>query len=233
MPGSRASSSLGINGSTWGGGAGAGRDPRGRARSRDYLKQYVICFPGYCEHTADSELHLRCLQEITYLTSSTTLNPLAPTSYAAPNVSRPRKTLHDLPPPSSASQSQPGLINLPAPLPPPLSLAHDAGSASSGPPTGATSATALTNFPSDPASAFVPLKRQISLPLPAASTPPTPLPPSPTPFFPPPSAPTPLPSTGESAPVPPPSTVRIPGVPPPPPRHTRHNPPLSPLRGRG
>ncbi|KAL8279921.1 hypothetical protein RQP46_007771 [Phenoliferia psychrophenolica] len=160
--GSRASSSLGINGTgsgtgTWGASAAAGRDPRGRARSRDYLKQ--------------------CLQEITYLTSSTTLNPLAPTSHSAPNIPRPRKTLPDLPPPTSQSNShppssQPGLITLPSPLPP----LHLESPSHAPPPLisqsqgQSASASALTNFPSDPASAFVPLKRQISQPLPAASS---------------------------------------------------------------
>ncbi|GAA5953728.1 hypothetical protein JCM3765_006951 [Sporobolomyces pararoseus] len=70
---------------TWGltmGGTLSGRDPRGKARSRDYLKQ--------------------CLQEITYLTSSTTLNPLSNTSYAAPQIPRPRKVLSDhVPPPTT------------------------------------------------------------------------------------------------------------------------------------
>ena len=58
MPGtqSRAQSSLSVNGGTgtWGttgGGVGMGisgagaRDPRGKARSRDYLKQYVVVSP--------------------------------------------------------------------------------------------------------------------------------------------------------------------------------------------
>lgn len=68
--------------------AGGLRDPRGKARSRDYLKQ--------------------CLQEITYLTSSATLNPLAAHSYAAPGVPRPRKVLPDQVPATSA----PGVLNL-------------------------------------------------------------------------------------------------------------------------
>ncbi|GAA5992614.1 hypothetical protein JCM10908_002688 [Rhodotorula pacifica] len=79
--------------------ASAPRDPRGKARSREYLKQ--------------------CLQEITYLTSSATLNPLAAHSYAAPGVNRPRKVLPEqVPPPppaaAGAGSQQPGVINLAA-----------------------------------------------------------------------------------------------------------------------
>ena len=51
-----------------------GRDPRGRAKSREYLKQ--------------------CLQEITYLTSAAALNPLPEKTPAG--VSRPRKEIHDI-----------------------------------------------------------------------------------------------------------------------------------------
>lgn len=91
------------------------------------------------------------MQEITYLTSTTTLNPLSATSFAAPNLPRPRKTLPDQLP-TSILPRPPAPTDVPAPslaaatsfeLPPP----HP-----------------ITNFPSDPASAFVPLKRQISQP---------------------------------------------------------------------
>ncbi|GAA6063981.1 hypothetical protein JCM10212_005791 [Sporobolomyces blumeae] len=84
---------------TWGLTMGAtlgGRDPRGKARSREYLKQ--------------------CLQEITYLTSSSTLNPLSVTSYAAPHVARPRKVLPDwVPPPSTSNPPTTGAGNPNAP----------------------------------------------------------------------------------------------------------------------
>ncbi|GAA6052550.1 hypothetical protein JCM3770_003238 [Rhodotorula araucariae] len=176
-----------------GAGAGAGaRDPRGKARSREYLKQ--------------------CLQEITYLTSSATLNPLAAHSYAAPSVPRPRKVLPDQVPAASA----PGVINLATagaptaaaatqaqaqaqeptgdgaapPLAPATEPAQDASrspppqaptqtpaAAAAPTPTAAAAAAAaapapapvahpelLTSFPSDPPSAFVPLRRQISHP---------------------------------------------------------------------
>ncbi|GAA5940833.1 hypothetical protein JCM3775_006825 [Rhodotorula graminis] len=169
----------GHNTGTWSSAASAAaasagaRDPRGKARSREYLKQ--------------------CLQEITYLTSSATLNPLAAHSYAAPSVPRPRKVLPDQVPPTSA----PGVINL-APPPagsaqtgevPPLAAGGETSSApsSSSAPTPSKSAPAvlspapaaesssstnkpaphhdlLTSFPSDPPSAFVPLRRQISQP---------------------------------------------------------------------
>ncbi|GAA5847538.1 hypothetical protein JCM9279_005285 [Rhodotorula babjevae] len=155
--------------------AGA-RDPRGKARSREYLKQ--------------------CLQEITYLTSSATLNPLAAHSYAAPSVPRPRKVLPEQVPPASA----PGVINLAQPPAtaaaagsaqtgevPPLAAGGESSSASSAPtpsksapavvtPAPAAESTSstgnkaaphhdlLTSFPSDPPSAFVPLRRQISQP---------------------------------------------------------------------
>lgn len=51
------------------------RDPRGRAKSREYLKQ--------------------CLQEITYLTSVTALNPLPEKTVAG--MSRPRKAVVEMP----------------------------------------------------------------------------------------------------------------------------------------
>ncbi|KAM0751521.1 WD40 repeat-like protein [Meredithblackwellia eburnea MCA 4105] len=154
-PTSRASSSLGINGTTssWAaaGGPPGARDPRGRARSRDYLKQ--------------------CLQEITYLTSQTTLNPLAPASNAAPNINRPRKVLPDLPPPSSSAHpslpNQPGLINLPGPISSNTSSSVDHSQGAQG--GSSAAAAAITNFPSDPASAFVPLRRQVSQPIPSVS----------------------------------------------------------------
>lgn len=41
---SRASSSMGLHPPLVGGGIGGARDPRGRARSRDYLKQFVFFF---------------------------------------------------------------------------------------------------------------------------------------------------------------------------------------------
>jgi striatin 1/3/4 len=52
-----------------------GRDPRGRAKSRDYLKQ--------------------CLQEINYLTSLSTLNPLP--EKMSTGLSRPRKVTVEMP----------------------------------------------------------------------------------------------------------------------------------------
>ncbi|GAA5913777.1 hypothetical protein JCM8208_004164 [Rhodotorula glutinis] len=174
----------GLNTGTWSSAASAAaatagaRDPRGKARSREYLKQ--------------------CLQEITYLTSSATLNPLAAHSYAAPSVPRPRKVLPEQVPPASA----PGVINLAQPPAataagsaqtgevPPLAAGGESSSApssSSSGPTPSKSAPAimspapvvesnsstnkpaphydlLTSFPSDPPSAFVPLRRQISQP---------------------------------------------------------------------
>jgi len=174
-----ASAPDGHNTGTWSSAASAAaagaRDPRGKARSREYLKQ--------------------CLQEITYLTSSATLNPLAAHSYAAPSVPRPRKVLPEQVPPASA----PGVINLAQPPAaagsaqtgevPPLAGAESLSSApsSSSGPTPSKSAPAvmspapaaesasssnkpaphhdlLTSFPSDPPSAFVPLRRQISQP---------------------------------------------------------------------
>lgn len=121
---SRASSSMGLHPPLVGGGIGGARDPRGRARSRDYLKQ--------------------CLQEITYLTSPSTLNPLSTTSHSAPTIPRPKKLLPDLQiPPSTAPPTQPGSIHLPIPIPTP-------------PPP--------TSYPSDYPSSFIPLKRVFSSP---------------------------------------------------------------------
>ncbi|GAA6043290.1 hypothetical protein JCM8097_003038 [Rhodosporidiobolus ruineniae] len=161
---------------TWSAAAGgaaaaAARDPRGKARSREYLKQ--------------------CLQEITYLTSSTTLNPLSSYSYAAPSVPRPHKSLPDtvptaggagviaLPPSSTAAAPAPvpGEVqpfaesaSAPSTAPaPPISAPPPASSAAPVDPTPAPAAAStktslLSSFPSDPPSAFVPLKRQISQP---------------------------------------------------------------------
>ncbi|BGP28192.1 striatin-related protein [Rhodotorula toruloides] len=172
----------GIQTGTWSGAAAAAtassagglRDPRGKARSREYLKQ--------------------CLQEITYLTSSTTLNPLAAHSYAAPSVPRPRKIL-----PDHVPTAGPGVLNLaggtpsslpattgpmnlaptelepfantaippstapsiPSTLPPPPPLPSLAADA---PAPGMPKQDLLTSFPSDPPSAYVPLRRQISQP---------------------------------------------------------------------
>lgn len=49
-----------------------GRDPKSRARSRDYLKQYAFVL----KRLFDSHTPSRCLQEIQYLTSPQALNPL-------------------------------------------------------------------------------------------------------------------------------------------------------------
>jgi striatin 1/3/4 len=49
-----------------------GRDPKSRARSRDYLKQYACSF----KESFHFLIHHRCLQEIQYLTSPQALNPL-------------------------------------------------------------------------------------------------------------------------------------------------------------
>ncbi|BGP36019.1 1,2-dihydroxy-3-keto-5-methylthiopentene dioxygenase [Rhodotorula toruloides] len=170
----------GFQTGTWSGAAAAAtastagglRDPRGKARSREYLKQ--------------------CLQEITYLTSSATLNPLAAHSYAAPSVPRPRKVL-----PDHVPTAGPGVLNLaggaPSSLPPaatgptnlaptelepfantaiPPSTAPAIPSTLPPPPPPSLPPLApdapkqdlLTSFPSDPPSAFVPLRRQISQP---------------------------------------------------------------------
>lgn len=53
-----------------------GRDPKSRARSRDYLKQYVkqVNAYGYVSHMSYD--HFRCLQEVSYLTSPQAMNPL-------------------------------------------------------------------------------------------------------------------------------------------------------------
>lgn len=175
---SRPLSQLGLNGNTLGGGGGntgtwgglggatlggGGRDPRGKARSRDYLKQ--------------------CLQEITYLTSSTTLNPLGPTSYGAPGAARPRKVLpENLPPPVSGTDQAkggvPGLISLPGGLAGMTAGSEAASGSSAGPVVTPAPAPAhpapqakqLAEFKpasgpaGDAASAFVPLKRTISQP---------------------------------------------------------------------
>lgn len=120
-------------------GGGGLRDPRGKARSREYLKQ--------------------CLQEITYLTSSATLNPLAAHSYAAPGVPRPRKVLPDQVPVSAAAgaggSTQPGIINLAPPAT--TSLAASSGAppsaaqASAPVPTPTTNSSVVTSSrPSDP-----------------------------------------------------------------------------------
>lgn len=136
----------------------------------------------------------RCLQEITYLTSATTLNPLSATSYSAPNVPRPRKVLPDhvpapgapgvfnvsFPPRADASSStSAGAPPAPAPAPPlPTSSAafelppqQTAGAAPIAQPQFTPAAPApqqpahpITKFPSDPASTYVPLKRTISQP---------------------------------------------------------------------
>lgn len=136
----------------------------------------------------------RCLQEITYLTSATTLNPLSATSYSAPNVPRPRKVLPDhipapgapgvfnvsFPPRSDApSSTSAGAPPAPAPAPPlPISSAAfelpPQQTAAPAPiaqpqftpaaPTPQQPAHPITKFPSDPASAYVPLKRTISQP---------------------------------------------------------------------
>ncbi|KAM0787281.1 hypothetical protein ACM66B_006514 [Microbotryomycetes sp. NB124-2] len=145
------------------------RDPRGKARSRDYLKQ--------------------CLQEITYLTSATTLNPLSASSQAAPNVQRPRKVLPDHVPAtgpgvinlpnrsastaelgssSIASMDSAGSTNVSAPAKstpaPVVSAPSTNASMSQAPSSTSASAQSITKYPSDPASAFVPLKRTISQP---------------------------------------------------------------------
>jgi len=66
---------------------GIGRDPKARARSRDYLKQ--------------------CLQEINYLTSNPVLNPLPQQSALIPGIERPRKNLNE----AQASPSHPNQAN--------------------------------------------------------------------------------------------------------------------------
>lgn len=113
------------------------RDPKSRARSRDYLKQYVTPLQNRSKCHADGIL--RCLQEISYLTSPAAMNPLPnrlpltltvpPTTGISPSASatgdpqtssalaagtilevpdRPRKVLPDGPFPAG----QPGVIGL-------------------------------------------------------------------------------------------------------------------------
>lgn len=56
-----------------------GRDPKSRARSRDYLKQYVCAFLTFVSSLLAQNLidgGYRCLQEISYLTSPQAMNPL-------------------------------------------------------------------------------------------------------------------------------------------------------------
>ena len=60
--------------SAWKSIGGVQRDPKSRARSREYLKQSVDMFPFNLLVMIIS----RCLQEITYLTSPGALNPLPP-----------------------------------------------------------------------------------------------------------------------------------------------------------
>lgn len=104
---------FGAGGITSGGVAGwnpaLGRDPRGRARSRDYLKQCVICSGAQerivvSNESANGSRH-RCLQEISYLTSTTTLNPLPETS--SNGISRPRKVMVSLPSTQSQNANAP------------------------------------------------------------------------------------------------------------------------------
>lgn len=99
----------------------------------------------------------RCLQEITYLTSSATLNPLSTTSFATPAIPRPRKTL-------SENNLPAGTLPLPSTSTAPLSLhplpPNPPGMYSF---NGNRPIESTTNYPSDPASVFVPLKRQVSL----------------------------------------------------------------------
>lgn len=64
---------IGVTGLAWH--SAHTRDPRGRAKSREYLKQ--------------------CLQEISYLTSASALNPLPERGVAG--LHRPRKTMLDMP----------------------------------------------------------------------------------------------------------------------------------------
>lgn len=52
-----------------------GRDPKSRARSRDYLKQYVGIVPRMA-YILILFASSRCLQEISYLTSPQAMNPL-------------------------------------------------------------------------------------------------------------------------------------------------------------
>lgn len=68
MSKSSSDSNHGVN--TWKSVGAVPRDPKSRARSREYLKQYV--------YPAIACTDIRCLQEITYLTSPGALNPLPP-----------------------------------------------------------------------------------------------------------------------------------------------------------
>jgi striatin 1/3/4 len=52
-----------------------GRDPKSRARSKEYLKQCVLSLPTWCISYILTS-YLRCLQEISYLTSPQAMNPL-------------------------------------------------------------------------------------------------------------------------------------------------------------
>ncbi|WAR63909.1 hypothetical protein PtB15_16B68 [Puccinia triticina] len=68
---------------------GLGRDPKARARSRDYLKQ--------------------CMQEVNYLTSNQVLNPLPQQSALIPGIERPRKILNET---QAAAQGGPNQANV-------------------------------------------------------------------------------------------------------------------------
>lgn len=78
LPGGSSTLNLGVGSSTLGGAGGfnpgVGRDPRARAKSREYLRQ--------------------CLQEITYLTSAAALNPLPERTPGG--VPRPRKEMREI-----------------------------------------------------------------------------------------------------------------------------------------
>lgn len=103
------------------------------------------------------------MQEITYLTSTTTLNPLSPTFFVAPNLPRPRKVLPDHIP-TTAGGNVGGVIDLSGPprteSAPPVATTSTAAPSLSNYPL--TLPSAVTNYPSDPASTFIPLKRQAS-----------------------------------------------------------------------
>lgn len=115
--------------SAWKNLSGPPRDPKARARSREYLKQ--------------------CLQEITYLTSPGALNPLpsrAPVSIDESNSEtgvpdRPRKTLPEQPIPSMVV-SQPENKEEPTSTSPTAAAAPAAPTASSVAPVGAAAAAA-------------------------------------------------------------------------------------------
>ena len=108
----------------------------------------------------------RCLQEITYLTSPSTLNPLSANSYSAPSLVRPRKILSDYPAPPSAiplnSTASPMVNSLnPTAQAGLFSLSNATYNSSvNGTTTGTRSTGDASNYPSDPASVFVPLTRQ-------------------------------------------------------------------------